>query len=281
MLVRKNTKPPNLHAVFILLSFISFVTFHTDVLAAPKQTLYEKYRDLGYQEQQQGNFNAALAYFSKAVSLGIEDPVVFNDMGVIYEQLGYLGKAEKYYGKALTIDPEYLPAYSNIAYLYLNNGFPDKAFPYFKKRHELSSLGDVWGERVKEEMLKIKPEYHAWIVHQEAEKLDRELQQKYHEDFVDKVNRSYEHYQKGRTYLKNEELEEALNQFNLALRLTPNNPKFVDAREEVKREISRRQMKSQMESALRQFEAGHSYSAKRELQKLLTNFPDEPLLNSK
>ncbi|MBZ0167541.1 MAG: tetratricopeptide repeat protein, partial [Candidatus Omnitrophica bacterium] len=155
MLVRKDTKPQIVRRFFILLSFISFVTFQTDVLAAPKQNLYEKYRDLGYQEQQKGNFSDALTYFSKAVSLGNKDPVVFNDMGIIYEQLGYLGKAEQYYGKALTIDPEYLPAYSNIAYLYLNNGFPEKAFPYFKKRHELSTLGDDWGERAKEEMLKI------------------------------------------------------------------------------------------------------------------------------
>lgn len=281
MLVRKNTKFRSTHTLVILLSFISFITFHTDVLAAPKKNLYDKYRDLGYHEQQKGNLNDALTYFSKAVSLGIEDPIVFNDMGVIYEQLGYLGKAETYYGKALTIDPEYLPAYSNIAYLYLNNGFPDKAFPYFKKRHELSSLGDVWGERAKEEMLKIKPEYHAWIVHREAEKMNSELQQQFHAEFVGNINRSYEHYQKGLNYLKKEELEEALSEFNLALKLTPNNPKFVDAREDVVREMTRRQMKAQMEGALRQFEAGHSYSAKRELQKLLSNFPDEPQLKSR
>ena len=133
MLVRKNTKLISTHTLVILLSFISFITFHTDVLAAPNQSLYGKYRDLGYQEQQKGNLSEALTYFSKAVSLGVEDPVVFNDMGIIYEQLGYLGKAEKYYGKALTINPDYLPAYSNIAYLYLNNGFPDKAFPVFQE----------------------------------------------------------------------------------------------------------------------------------------------------
>ena len=63
-------------------------------------------------------------------------------------------------------------------------------------------LGDPWGQRAKEEMIRIKPEYHAWIVHREAEKLDAELQQKFHEDFVGKINRSYEHYQKGADILR-------------------------------------------------------------------------------
>ncbi|MBP9853911.1 MAG: hypothetical protein KBD53_03485 [Candidatus Omnitrophica bacterium] len=280
MLITKNVIKNTVHNLAFLLIFISIITFHTDTLAATNKKLYDQYRELGIQEQQKGNFNAALSYFSKAVSLGTEDPAIFNDIGVIYEQMGLLGKAEKQYALAIKKDKNYLPSYSNMAMMYLNNGYPDKAFPYFKKRYELSKLGDEWGQKAKEEMMKIKPEYFAWFVRVEAEKLNKEIVEQNHKEFMDRIKRANEHYLKGVEYVHNEELKPAIDEFDFALNITPDNPKIIQARKDVMKVISKNQVKEQMDLAARHLEEGDSYSAKRELQKILANFPDEYLLNS-
>src|SRR5262245_31496402 len=115
MLITKNIIKKSVLKRVTLLSFISIITFHTDTLAVSKKQLYNQYREQGIAEQQKGNLNEALTHFSKAVSLGSDDPALYNDMGVIYEQMGLLGTAEKYYGMALRKDRSYLPTYSNMA----------------------------------------------------------------------------------------------------------------------------------------------------------------------
>lgn len=281
MLITKNIIKKTVLKFVTLLIFISIITFHTDTLAASNKKLYDQYRELGIIEQQKGNYNEALTYFSKAALLGSDDPKIFNDMGVIYEQMGFLGKAEKHYSTAIKKDRNYLPSYSNMAMMYLNNGYPDKAFPYFKKRYELSKPGDEWGQKAKEEMLKIKPEYFSWIVQLEAEKLNKQIVEKNHQDFIDRVKRANEHYLKGVKHVNNQELEQALNEFDQALHITPDNPKIINARKDVIKIRSKKQVRERLDIATKQFDAGDSYAAKRELQKILANFPDESQKNSK
>jgi len=280
MLITKNIIIKAVLKFVTLLLFISIITFHTNVLAASKKKLYDQYRELGNQEQQKGNLNEALTYFIKAISLGNDDPEIFNDMGMIYEQLGFLAKAEENYAMAIKKDRNFLPAYSNMAMMYLNNGYPDKAFPFFKKRYEMSKAGDAWGQKAKEEMLKIKPEYRAWFLRVEAEKLNKQIVEKNHQDFVDRVTKANEHYLKGVKHVNKQELDLALNEFDRALQLTPDNPKIINARKDVIKIQSKNQIKERINWAEKQLDAGDSIAARRELQKILANFPDESQINS-
>ena len=115
-----------------LLLFISCITFHTNVSAGIMEQTAEDYRALGYAEQQKGNINEALAYYTKAATLGVENPALFNDMGVLYEGIDLNSRAKQYYLKAIQSDANYLPAYINLAYLYQRLGRKEKAALYFK-----------------------------------------------------------------------------------------------------------------------------------------------------
>ncbi len=281
MLKTKNNVNNAAIKLFTLLFVISIITFHSDSLAGSKKKLYQEYRNAGYAEQKKGNYIDALTYFSKAVSLYEDDPKVLNDMGVIYEQIGMLSKAELHYSKAINKDPNYLPSYSNLALMYLNNGYPDKAFPYFKKRFLLAKPGDAWGEKAKEELLKIRPEFHSWVVQLEAERLNELIVKRNRDKFIETVKRANEHYEKGVKHARRQKLRIALNEFDQALKLTPDNPKIVNARKEIIKQMTNEQIKQRTDTAIRQLNAGDTRAARRELQKMLSNFPDDSLLNSK
>src|SRR3989338_7492967 len=104
------------------LFFISSITFHTFVSAGILEDTAEKYRASGYEQQQKGNLNEALANYTKATSMGIENQVIYNDMGVLYENIDMTSRAEHYYLSAIKLDSGYLPAYNNLAYFYQKHG---------------------------------------------------------------------------------------------------------------------------------------------------------------
>ena len=78
--------------------------------------------------RKKGNLYDALSYYTKAIELGLESPVVYNDMGVLYEQVNLRTKAEQFYLKAMALDDKYLPTYSNLAYYYQADGDQERAF---------------------------------------------------------------------------------------------------------------------------------------------------------
>ena len=83
-------------SILVLLIFISCIAFHTIVFADITQQTAEEYRALGYAEQQEGNLNEALSYYTKAISLGLQNSVILNDMGVLYEEIDLYPRAERY-----------------------------------------------------------------------------------------------------------------------------------------------------------------------------------------
>jgi len=284
MLTYKN-KLENVSQSFVaLLFFISYLiltTFHSIAFADIKDQTAEEYRVKGYEEHQKGNFNDALNYYSKAISLGLENSVVLNDMGILYEQLGLPKKAEQYYLQAIQANKFYKPSFINLAYLYKRNGLEEEAFKYFKRRYELAKPGDPWGDKAKEELLSIKPEYKPWVISFEAKWLNDVVVNKVQQEFSELIMQSSEHYKKGMMYLKEKNYERAIDEFDYALKITPRNPKVLDARQEAMIEMVKRDIKHHSEKAVRMLDYGDAMSAKDEIRKILTAIPNEPILNSK
>ena len=202
-------------------------------------------------------------------------------MAVIFEQTGFLIKAEEHYLKAIQTDPSYLPPYLNLGYLYQNSGHLDRAFEYFKLRYELAEPGDPWGEKAKQALLQIRPEYKKKFLYEEVALLNQELSDRAVRQFSDTVERSQKHFERGETYFEQEEYQRALTEFELALQLTPQNPKLIKARKKVILELSKQDIKDKTQRAINMLNSGDSISAKREIQRLLTTIPNESILNSK
>ena len=263
-----------------LLLFISFITFHTNVSADIMEQTAENYRALGYEEQQKGNINEALAYYTKAATLGAENPVLFNDMGVLYEGIDLNSRAEQYYLKSIQSDAKYLPAYINLAYLYQRLGRTEQAAWYFKKRYELGNPTDPWAQKAKDELLMIKPEYQEWIQSREAVSLNNQLVAKSRDEFFQRVQRGQEHYKKGESFFEEGKYKEAMKEYDAALNFTPKNPKFTNARKKAILEIAKESIKENSEQAIKRLELGDTLSARHEIQKILTTIPEEPMLTS-
>jgi len=276
-----DNKRKTIHFCSALLFFISHITFQSIGFASSVEETAQKYRDIGYEEQRKGNLNEALTYFTKAIGLGFENPVIFNDMGVLYEQLGILKRAEGYYKKAIAYDADYLPPYMNIAYIYKKQGDTEQSINYFLERIQRSSFDDPWAQRAKKEIISMRPEYRDWLLLLEAKHLDNVLAMEAHELFIDQLSRSDEHYKLGITYLESGIVFKAIREFNTALELTPNNPKVLKAKKMALLSMSAEQLKASSERAIRMLEEGDSLSAKGEIQKMLSSIPDEATLNSK
>lgn len=271
--------PKDGHRAFILLFFISFVAFHSEVFADTKQKIAEEYRAQGYAQQQKGNWYDALTYYDKAIALSLEyDAVVFNDMGVLYEQVGLPARAEYCYLQAIRTNKDYLPPYTNLGYLYLKKGEKEEAFRYFRERYESAGPSDPWAQKMQEELLNIHPEYQERILAREAQRLDEDLVRRAREVFARRVERASEHYQKGWQLSKNKNYMSAIEEFNKALKLTPQDPRVMRAREQALRELRKERLREYSDQAIRSLDSGDSFSARNEIRKMLTTVPNEPVL---
>ncbi|MCK4882814.1 MAG: tetratricopeptide repeat protein [Candidatus Omnitrophica bacterium] len=267
-------------SIIALLFFISCITFHSFASAEVKDKIAEEYRALGYEEQQKGNLNEALSYYTKATSLGLENATLLNDMGVLYEEIDLYGRAEKFYLRAIQSDRDYLPPYNNLAYLYQRLGKPDKAARYFKLRFELGNSMDPWAQKAKDELMKIDPRYREWAMAFEAEALNKQVELRSRREFYQNVKRGQEHYRRGNDLFKDEKYKEAIKEYDHALHLSPKNPKIIDARKQAILEMSKKNIEEQSENAIKRLEAGDTLSARHEIQQMLTTIPNEPILVS-
>jgi len=244
----------------------------------------EEYRIKGYEEQKSGNLGKALTYYAKAVSLGLQSPSVYNDMGVVYEQLGVQDKAIEFYLNAIKADPEYQPAYTNLAYLYLERGDHRNAIAFFRERIKKAPTDDPWAEKIKKELIKIDPEYKQEYIHQQMEvkrrqleETQRQLRQKAHDEFCLKIIRSEKHLERARQFWNEKKFDEALDQFDLALAVTPDNPKILKLKKRCLYEKEVDAIKLKAERAMEKLDSGELESAKKEIQEILTAIPKEPV----
>ena len=278
--LRSSIKFQEIDRLFIrrpVTSFIFVLALTSQCLsyAGSKEQLGEEYRLKGFEAKQNGNFDEALSFYTKAISLGINNPSVYNDMGVLYEEAGYDGRAEKYYIKALQSNNNYLPALSNLAFFYQKNGEKEKAYELFKRRFELAAPSDPWGQKAKEELLKIHPEYQQIIVQKEALDFQQEIVRKRQEEFYRKIALAGEHFQRGEKYCGEGNYRTAIKEYDQALSLTPNNPQVLKARKTAILELSKQNMQTQYQKAMEMMTTGNTRSAKDQIQRMLSTIPNE------
>jgi tetratricopeptide (TPR) repeat protein len=269
-----------LAAAVILFSVSLFVCLSPIFAENIMQPAAQDYRVQGYEAQQKGNYDQALVFYLKAISLGDKTALLYNDIGVVYEELGVFDRAQENYEQAIAEDPQYLSAYSNLAYMFKEQGNKEKALEYFRKRYELSGTDDPKKEKIFEEILALDPTYKQRLIRSELETTSQALQQKAQDEFNQDVARSERHFQKGQQYLQEKNYEKALLEIDRALGLTPQNPKLVRAKEQVLHEQKIAEVKARTNEALKKLDAGELDAAKAEFQNILAIIPNEPVQKS-
>ncbi len=276
MLTSRNKRSISVYRAVSFLIFISVVTFHSKVSAQKEPDLAnnaEVYRSQGYAEQQKGNLQGALTYYSKAVALGLDSPTIYNDLGVIYEQLGRIDLAEQYYLNAISHDVNYLPAYTNLAYFYKAQGKREKAAEYFVARYNKAQPGDPWLEKIEQELKTLDPSYAQFFMKEEARQLSQETQKRRQEEFYENMLKAQEHYAMGEKLSGEGHYQEAVREYDAALLLTPRLPKFLEARKKALIELTKENIQKQADQAKRMVEMEDPDSARQEIQKMLTVIP--------
>lgn len=126
--------------------------FHVDAFATGLRDEAVTYREAGYERQQQGDLDGALAAYQKAAELDPSYPVPHNDVGIMYEQRGDVERAKQAYERALAIDPNYLDAHANAALLAEQLGDKTAAISHWLKRYQLGTTDDVGTARAGEHL---------------------------------------------------------------------------------------------------------------------------------
>ncbi|MEW5894708.1 MAG: tetratricopeptide repeat protein [Candidatus Omnitrophota bacterium] len=233
----------------------------------------KEYATIGYQAQQEGDFNRALVFYSKALTISKEDAWIYNNVGVIYEQMGLVDQAESNYLNALEVDPEFLPPYTNLAFLYKGRGDVPGAVRYFKERINRAKDNDQWVPLLTQELSVMDPAYRADIVSNQLEEMGQRLYEMAQEELSLSLTRSEGHLRRGKELLQENSFDEAEKEINKALALTPKNPKLIEMKQKIGKEKTVFEIKAVVQRALEFLDAGDMESSRKEFQKTLTIFP--------
>lgn len=261
------------YIAFLIISVTPYAAF-SDNLNENRSIEAENYRMLGYEAQQKGDMQQALTLDSKAVELGYKNPVLYNDIGVVYEQVGLADRAEQFYLKALQIDRDYLPPYTNLAYLYTALGRNTDAIYYLQQRIERAPEGDPWMPRLVDELQKIDPNYKKKMVIKQLDDLHTKIEQDKREELALEIGRVKNHVDQAQVFLNEGRFEEALQELNNALRLSPENVQVLELIQKVQNAQLAEEVDQRARRALEMIRAGDLKAARQEYQDILAVIPD-------
>ena len=265
----------------VLLFFFGGVFFalNSQVYASALPPQADYYRSQGLTQQEKGNYQDALNLYLKALTLEPENSELYNDIGIVYEQLGYPSRAEQYYLRILKNDRDYLPAYSNLAYLYLGQNQIEKAQQFFLERLNRAPENDPWRVKIRKELYRIDPSFKKTAIDRELEgmslQLAQEADRKAKEEFTVAVERAEMHFNRGQQFLMAKNYVQAVCEFDHALRLTPDNPKVLKAKQRAQYEERIDEVKQRISTATERLNTGEVDSAKEEFQHILSIIPDD------
>lgn len=132
------------------------------------------YRQQGYEAQQGGRLDEAIASYRKAIFIDPSYAAPYNDLGIAYEALGQQENARTSYLKCVEINPHCLSAYANLAALAEQAGDLPQAIAYWTKRVQLGPPKDPWTEKAKQRLDRLTDRRSAGVLAQEQEQTPTE-----------------------------------------------------------------------------------------------------------
>ena len=147
--------------LFISLFFCTIFGFCAQNYLDDSDNQAKVYCNRGWGLLKEGNLDAAVYNYMKAIELDSYCVQAYNDLGIIFEVKADLGQAKEMYQKAIEIAPAYLKSYSNLALLYEKQGDYAHALILWQKRLDLSDPEDPYTEIVRkriEAISRIYPE---------------------------------------------------------------------------------------------------------------------------
>lgn len=151
--------------LYLLLSVLGLSLLLSGAATAAEFTAMQEqarlYRDKGRQLQDEGNLEAALSYYQKALVVDPANISVYNDAGIVLEGLGYPERAKEMYLKAIGFAPDYPNSYTNMALLCEEQQDYANAVVYWVKRAMLGGKQDGWAEAARKrlgDLARVHPE---------------------------------------------------------------------------------------------------------------------------
>ncbi len=87
----------------------------------------EDYKKMAFELYQEGDYDGAIAAYTKAIALNSKDAVACNNRGAAYAKKGEYDRAITDYNKAIALNPKNANAYSNRGSIYYRKGEHDRA----------------------------------------------------------------------------------------------------------------------------------------------------------
>ena len=167
--------------------------------------IYLTYNNLGMAYYDKGDFEKAIEYCKKSISLNPDYFEAYNNLGIAYIATGKTVRAMKYFKTAIRLKRDFVSSYSNLGHLYAFIGYKDKAVEILNAA------------------IKISPNFYraycnlGYIYMEKGDTIKAE-------EFFKKASSlregDYEpHYCLGTAYIKNKNYKKAMDEYNKALKL--------------------------------------------------------------
>nr|CBH39654.1 conserved hypothetical secreted protein, containing tetratricopeptide repeats [uncultured archaeon]CBH39780.1 conserved hypothetical secreted protein, containing tetratricopeptide repeats [uncultured archaeon] len=185
----------------------------------------QKYIDLGKDEYNKGNYDAALYLFNKAIALNPDNSRLYNDRGLCYVVLGDIDNAISDFSKAIELKSDFLEAYYNRGLAYFGGGKWKRALDNEEGNKAIADFTKV---------IELDPEYveaynnrglvYSEYIHYYYKPFDSEIIDKYNNALADfdkvlELDPTYmlAHAGKGNLYYRYGDFDNGTAEFDKAL----------------------------------------------------------------
>ncbi len=272
------------YCAVLLILILSESSIQSNVFASAIDESVQDYRLSGYREQQKGNLEAALGFYSKAIGISPDRPDVLNDLGVVYESMGLEDQAEAKYLAAIAADRTYLPPYMNLAYLYERKQDVVKASQYLQKRILLGKQNDPWTQKAQQEFTQLEervPLLRRRRIEREALQFNADLNAQIKEDALRKIYQAKlqtkKYVAEGQRFMARRQYAQAVDAYDnaLAVALPEDKPIVQTAQHSAQLVLSQQQIRLNTENAIKLLASDDPRAARKEIQKMLTAIPNK------
>ena len=185
----------------------------------------QKYIDLGKDEYNKGNYDAALYLFNKAIALNPDNEYLYNDRGLCYVVLGDIDNAISDFSKAIELKSDFVEAYYNRGLAYFGGGKWKRALDNEEGNKAIADFTKV---------IELDPEYveaynnrglvYSEYIHYYYKPFDSEIIDKYNNALADfdkvlELDPTYmlAHAGKGNLYYRYGDFDNGTAEFDKAL----------------------------------------------------------------